>query len=533
MTGPGAPSWRAVRSDVALLAVVTAAATVPRVVWRGSGLFDIDSALLALGVRDYGFAASHPHPPFHPLTVAAAKVLAPWTGAADALVWLSLLATAALAASVYCIGRMLGGRAVGAYAGVLVALSPLVTANSGVALSYVNEAAAVAGVALAALHARRRRSRPAWLVLGLAASFAVGVRPSAALAAGVLALWAVGRDARALATTAAAGVAATLAWLVPTLWAGGGWADFQFGNQYQSRFYVFRDTALHGRWDAVHNHLAWLTHHFAAEGSWLLAAGGLAVVAGLPLWQRRGPDDGVLAAWAVPNLLFYGLVYSGWPTYHSGYALTLLGPAFVGGALALRRLHGVARDAGGFPAVGLTVLIVAVALLPTQWVSATGPALEDRHRVAAWEASWVGLEAELPANRTALFGTYEGYWALVEHDEYLTWIVEAVGDLDGGGRFQVQENQHGRADKAMFDNIRDGADDARHPVPPWVEEIAVLSGHPLNGWSIEPAVPVKRVVTLPGGARVDVLDARDIRFVEDLVPGFGTIYYGTPARVWP
>lgn len=510
------------------------ASGLPRALLRGRSPIDIDAFLLALGARSFDFAAYHPHPPYHPLSMAATKALAPWLGPAAALTWLSITAVAVLAAAVYAVGRGLGGRVVGLYAAALVGLSPLVTQNGGVSLTYASEAAATAVVAALALHARGSPTVRAWALLGAAASVAVGLRPSAAIAAGPLLLWATWRRWRGLGVAAAVGAGATLAWLVPTLVAGGGWGDFQYGNRYQTRVFVLHDPVWEGGWDAARNHLAWLAHHLRAELPWLGAVGLVALCACLPLWLRRGPHRGLLLAWAGPTLLFYGLVYGGWPLFHSGYALALLPPAVVAGAVALRNVHAAVRDAvdeRGLRAAAAVVL-AAMALSPLSWASAWDERLADRRAADAWQDSMAGLEEALPPERTALLGSYAIHWALLEHPAYLSWVVGVSVREDGLAWLQVQQVRGGVADQAYFDDVRDGPHDPPHPIPDWVQEIALIEGHPGDaGGSVTDAAP-KRVVDLPGGARLVVLDARAASTVEELVRGNGEPF-PVAGRAWP
>lgn len=522
------------RRDTAIAAGAALASGLPRALLRGRALVDIDAFLLALGARSFDFASYHPHPPYHPLSMAATKVLAPWLGPAAALTWLSVVAVAVLAAAVYAVGRGLAGRAVGSYAAALVGLSPLVTENGGVSLTYASEAAATAVVAALALHARRSPTMRTWALLGAAASVAVGLRPSAAIAAGPLLLWATWGRWRGLGAAAAAGAAATVAWLVPTLLAGGGWGDFQYGNRYQTRVFVLHDPVWEGGWEAARNHLAWLAHHLRAELPWLLAVGLVALCASLPLWLRRGPHRGFLLAWAGPTLLFYGLVYGGWPLFHAGYALALLPPAVVAGAVALRNVHAAVREAvdeRGLRAAAAVVL-AAIAVLPMAWPAGWGERLEPRREADAWHAGLAGLEEALPPDRTALLGSYAIHWALLEHPAYLTWVVGVSVGEDGLAWRQVQEVRGGVADQAYFDDVRDGPHDPPHPIPDWVQEVALIEGHPRDAGATVTAAAAKRIVELPGGARLVVLDARSAATVEELVRGHGQPF-PVAGRAWP
>lgn len=545
-------SWRAVprplaahdpwrRGDAALLLALTAVTLGTRVALRTRGTFSVDSMLLALGVRSYDFAAYHPHPPYYALVVAAAKLLAPWTGAMDALTWLSVASSVVLVGCVFAVARALAGRWAGAWAGALAVLSPLALSNGVLPLSYASEGAASALVAALALEARRSPRPASWAALAVAASIAVGLRPSAALTAGPLVAWALlspqWRQWRPWAWTFGAGAAASLAWLLPAIAAGGTWSTFRYGLSYQSRLFILSNPVWAGGSDAVRNNVAWLRHHLQAELATLAAAALLAALTALWPSRRRTPA-GFLAVWILPSLLFYGLVYAGWPIFPSGYVMGLLPALLVACAVVLRRLADLARDAllDAGPRLVALATVAGLAAAPAAWVTQWDDALEMRDRTQAFEASLDGLEEAFPADSTAVVASYLGPWMVLEHPGHLTWIIEAAATGDGEVRLQLEETRHGRSDKRFFDNLRDGSDDPAHPVPPWVRRIVLLQGHPMEG-DVPPLLdrPPDEVVRLRGGAQVAVYDAADIATVESVIAQWGTVGSSSPPAglIWP
>lgn len=509
------------------------ASFVPRVVVRSREVYSIDSALLALGVRSYDFDAYHPHPPYYPLSIAAAKAVAAVARVdeVDAVTWVSLGSVAVLALCVFGIGRALGGRAVGLVAAGLLALSPLVTENAAVPLTYTSEAAASALVGWLALRAHWRRTTLAWVLLGIGASIAVGLRPSAALTAAPLILWACRRDLAALARTALAGAAATSAWLVPAVAAGGGWSAFRYGNDYQTRFFLLHDPAWSGGSQAIANNLAWLAYHVRHELLALAVLGSLWLVTCCAP-RSGGLHRGFLWTWVLPPLAFYGLVYAGWPIFPSGYVMAVVPPAAVAAALVVRRLWCIVRDPLLPRPLGhmATAVVIAAALLPLSWLPTWDSGLEARDDAEAWARSWDGLEDVLPSNRTALLAGYSGQWTILEHPQYLIWIVEGSLDETGMLHLQIQQWAGRQPDKSYFENVRDGAPDQPHPIPSWVQEIAIVQGHPME--SGRSTVPPTRQVALPGGAVVDVYAVEGLATIEDAIPGLAD-GMPIPRLIWP
>src|SRR5687767_13106058 len=103
--GCGVVRW----TDAALATGFGLAAVATRWVHRGRALFSWDSGLLASGVVDYDFAAGHPHPPYYPLAIAVAKVLALWSTPVEGLVLAAVLFSGVLVAFTYLAARGLAG----------------------------------------------------------------------------------------------------------------------------------------------------------------------------------------------------------------------------------------------------------------------------------------------------------------------------------------------------------------------------------------------------------------------------------------
>lgn len=513
------------RLDWALAASATALALATRAAVRTTGYYSVDAGLLAVGALDYDFADYQPHPPYYPLgvflvrAVMAATPLDPLA----ALTWLCVAASGALAACTYALGRGVGGRWAGTLAALLVVASPVALRNGGVPLSYALEGAASAAVAAVAWPCHEHASSRRAIALGVAASLAVGLRPSGLVLVAPLLVWATWRDRRAMAWTVAAGAATTLAWAVPMLVAGGGLAAFLDGVAYQSRAYVLSDPVWSGGWGAVQEHLRWLAFHLRRGLPFLAALAATSLVAGFGVarnWPR--PATTFLLAWMLPGLAFYVLVYAGWPVYPDGYLMALV-PGFAVLCALLLQALAKAVTAEGVPraARSLGVAVVAgLALQPAGWVLAWDDAMEPAREAEAWEASMAGLETAFPANETALFTFVDGPWARLRHPDHLLWTAQVYLGDDGLVRAQLQEERGGHVASGFFENVADGPGPL-HPVPPWVRRVVLVEGHPqsIDFQDLRPEVE-RHTTTLPGGREVTWFDPSAYAHVEDALALF-------------
>lgn len=504
------------------MACLGAAGLATRAVLRTPGYHSIDAGLLARGIESYDFASYHPHPPFYPLVIALGNVLALWMEPLDALLWLAVIASAALVAGTFLVGFQLAGRWVGLLAALLVLASPIALRNGTAPLSYALEGAAATFVAAVAWQTRRTPDARWAAALGLATSVAVGIRPSSLVLLAPLALWGVWGSVPKLRWAVVAGAGATLVWLVPAIGLGGGWAEFRYGLEFQTRFFILAQPTWRGGWPAIETHLAWLAYHMRRGLPFVAVLTLAAVVAGLPLVRRvRRTPAGFLVAWLAPGILFYVLVYAGWPVYPDGYLMALLPAMAILAALTLTALWRIVSEPGVATPLRVAAqgVVLLLAVQPVTWLGDWPDALQAGRDASAWTQDWDGLEDQFPPNETALVALYAAPWVALEHPDYLAWFVQLAPTPDGVLHVQVQQSQNGVADKSYFDNLRDGAD-APHPIPQGIRRIVVVDGHPVESQRFV-AVALNSS-SLAGGAQAHWFDARDVVAIEDALASWDT-----------
>jgi hypothetical protein len=264
----------------------------------------------------------------------------------------------------------------------------------------------------------------------------------------------------------------------------------------------------------------------------------VAIPAALPLARRlRSRVTGFLAAWLAPGLLFYVLVYAGWPVYPDGYLLALVPGLAIAAAVVLRELWAIVRD----PMLDARLrwmaqaVVLFVVVQPISWVGHWSEALEESRNAEAWTESWRGLEQEFPPNETALLAQYGAPWVELAHPQYLAWFVQLSQGEDGVARAKLQQWQDGSTAVSYFDRVRDDQNGSQHEVPPHIRRIVVVTGHPAELVSFVSGSGVAMQSTvLPGGAQVQWFEASAVHFVEEAVPwtSIGTIppspYVGPP-----
>jgi hypothetical protein len=518
---------RARAIDVAVASAFGLLGLATRYAWRGEGLFSWDSGLLASGVRSFDFSAGHPHPPYYPLAIAMAKLLVMSFGStpAQALILLSVLASGVLAAATYLVARGSLGVPASAFAASLVILSPTALFNGIVPLTYALEGAASAAVALAAWRCRRTGARRDAVLLAVALSVAVGIRPSSMFLLAPLGLWAVWGRWVSMGWAVGAGVAATAVWAVPMLAAGGGLSDFLAGNSYQSRHVVFAHTAFHDGPSVIPENLHWLGVYVEWELAFLGAALALAAVT-VFLWARHLPQRAAtfLLAWVAWPLAFFTLVYAGWPVYPSGYVLVLVpGVAVALAVLAQSLARGLLASGAPGAARGLAVVVVVLVLaMPATWAASWHDATGGQREADAWSEAWWALERDYPANETAILTFYGWFWVRLDHPEYLAWAIVPYWNATGDVRLQVVEAQGGREDRELYADALDGSDEEPpHPIPAWVKQVVVVYGPPSREavYPLKPGLPVTNR-TLDSGMVVNVLDPSGLDSIEQAIRWF-------------
>lgn len=513
------PPWS--RRDTWAAAFVAALALASRAAFRTAAYYSVDAGLFATAALDYDFAESQPHPPYYPLVVASMRLLTPWMDPLSALSWIAVAASAFIVAGTYAVARCFAGRPTAAFAAFIVLASPLALRNGSIPLSYALEGAASVAVALAAWACRHRPTVGSAVVLGLLLSLAVGIRPSGAVLLAPLGLWATWGSWRALAWTVAAGASTTAAWFVPALAFGGGWSDFLAGVQVQSESYVLVNPIWEGGPGVVRNHAAWLLHQARREAPFFAMLAAACVVAALRVRGSMGRRPlAFLAAWLLPGLAFYLVVYAGWPVYADGYLMALLPGVAVLAALAMRALVAAVQGDGvprAAQALGMGLVFV-IAVQPATWLGQWPEAMADARGAEAWEDSMRGFEEEFPANETAVVSFYGAQWTMLRHPDHLVWSLYVYGGEDGLLHTHVRQSVGTRGDPAFFEAARTGVDAPRHPVPDWVKRIVLIEGHPFDPLAplLVPGVQTHGT-QLPGGSRVTWVAAEEIGDIEDIL----------------
>lgn len=306
--------------------LLTAAIVLSRWLFRSHYLYLMDSVNFALGLTDFSPQLHQPHPPGYFLYILVGRLaqhLLP--DANDALVAISIVASATTASLVYALTHAWFGRKAARFAGILFLFSPLAWFHGTVALIYMMEACLAALVGLLCWHACNGRPHmvvAAAVALGLAAGF----RQSTTLFLAPMWLLALWKARWCNALFALPVFAITIAaWFIPMLTASGG-AEHYF-------------TPLHDLWEwapaaqsAVSSFtgFAWLV---LTRGMLLTVAFGLCFGFALPLLFASGlpipfiPGLKIfLAAWLLPGTIFFAALF-----FHPialGYALFLAVPLF-------------------------------------------------------------------------------------------------------------------------------------------------------------------------------------------------------------
>jgi hypothetical protein len=322
---------------------------------------------------------------------------------------------------------------------------------------------------------------------------------------------------------AGVGAAATAAWAVPTLVAGGGLHWFLAGNRYQSEHAVFAHTIFQDGWGVVpenaHRLASYVPYELPFLG-WLL---GLALVT-LFLWwpaRPRGPGAPFLAVWLVPSLLFYVFLYAGWPVFPSGYVLVLVPAVAVAAAwIASALARGLRNSGAPLPALAVAAFLVGlVVALPATWAASWHEATSGQREADAWSEAWWALERDYPANETALVTYYGWFWARVDHPEYLTWGILPYWNETDDVLVHVIEGQGAHDDRPAYADAMDGDPyDPPHPIPPWVKHVVLIHAPWSRGetYVFKPGLAVENL-TLESGMPVSVLDPSGLDSIEQAI----------------
>jgi 4-amino-4-deoxy-L-arabinose transferase-like glycosyltransferase len=285
-------------------------------------------------MRHFAPAAHQPHPPGYFLYVCLARVVNRYLPDPNtALVAISIAASCGAAWMIYLLSRDWFGQGAARASVLLFLVSPLCWFHGIVALTYMVEAFFPALIGYLCWRAYKGHDAfviPAAITLALAAGF----RPSTALLLTPLLLFSI-RKARGLwlGLAVLAGIAVTLAWLLPMIAAAGGFRAYSEALAHLWFTVPGRRTTLSSPWLAVARVLtiAWI----------FVLCFGLAAI--LALWQPaesksdRVPLAGFVWVWITPGIVFFALVFLNF--VNSGYLLVLSPPVF---AFVATRLHSFA-----------------------------------------------------------------------------------------------------------------------------------------------------------------------------------------------
>ena len=198
--------------------LITLVTLVLRLLTAADGPTDWDSAQYASAVGHFDVSHGQPQPPGYWLYVITGRLIHQVTGfgVIHSLVLVAAVASAAAAGLTAVAGRDLGGRWVGAAAGVLVATCPFAWFSGSVVATYSFDMVGCALLVILAWRARPGSGHGVWAVATL--GFLAGFRPSMVQSFALLALIPVVASTRRwsrLGLTVVVGALSVAVWLVP------------------------------------------------------------------------------------------------------------------------------------------------------------------------------------------------------------------------------------------------------------------------------------------------------------------------------
>lgn len=307
-----------------LLVVATVASRWP---FRTDYLFDWDSANFALALERYDVTQHRPHPPGYPLYVAAARVLLPLAGDANAaLVAVSLVFSVLAIVALYALGRTMYGETVGRWAPLLLLASVTFWSLGGVALSYTSLAFFSTLVALLSYRILFLK-RDDLLLLAAVYALGGGFRPDLLLLlAPLFGRCLLQHPPRRLATALGLAGLGCAAWLAPTVALSGGPEAYVAALlSYGTGDVLDRYSILRRGMPALATNVGdTLAYTFYALYASALLIPGAAVgwMAGLRGAQRSAELGKLLLllTWVAPIAAFYVIIHVG----HVGYVFSFL-----------------------------------------------------------------------------------------------------------------------------------------------------------------------------------------------------------------
>jgi len=309
-----------------------------RAPFRSQYAYHWDSAQFALAMGEYDLRIGQPHAPGFYLYIVLGRLVNQLVGEPHAaLVWLSVIAGAWLAAIGYLLATSMFGRRCGAGTGLILLTSPLCWFQSEIALTTIVDSALVVSFAFVCWLAIRKGVT--WtrtiMVAALLAAVA-GVRQQSApvlipLFVYVFWGWARPRGWKLLGATALV-IGLCLGWFLPTVKSAGGLAPYLELLRLKSRFDAAKTVWGAGGMSAVMRNASLM----AIVCSVGLLVAGIASAMEFVHWvffegpasksavyRRYKTQLCVLALWIAPPMVFWTLMYVTMP----GYVLNFF-PAF-------------------------------------------------------------------------------------------------------------------------------------------------------------------------------------------------------------
>ena len=315
------------RRDWVIAAFLFVLAFALRVPFRSQFAYHWDGAQFALAIGSYDMRTSQPHPPGYFLYVMAGRVVNLFVGEPhNSLVWLSVVAGAALPAIGFLLARAMFGRDVGLVTAVILITSPLCWFYSEIALTSIVDATLVTATVLTCWVAVGRWENVFWMSVLFAA--VAGVRQqSGPILAPVwfyaLLKFSPPRWRKIVCTILLTGFFCAL-WFVPMVQTTGGIVEYLHFLKIKAHIDAAKTTwgggglaALLANADLI-GRLCWVGLLLAAVISvseFLYWVFGEQMEVKQQLYSKYGEQFCLLAFWILPMLLFWLAMYITTPGY--------------------------------------------------------------------------------------------------------------------------------------------------------------------------------------------------------------------------
>jgi hypothetical protein len=288
---------------------------------------DVDPINLLYGMREFNVAHHAPHPPGYLVYVWMLRGLhGIIRGDPFASVQLlaRLMSTATIPLVYWAVRILRPADAFAAgFAAILTAFHPFLIFHGVDAQTHTSEAFAAAILVVIVASYRRNPSLGLAALAGAALALGSAFRPSFVVAGVGPIVWAIGlRRFAHLCLAGAVSVAGALAWVLPTLEASGGYAQWRAAHDWLVNQIFFRKSSPFSS-EAIPE---FVLYSLRSTAFWLFLALAPAIVAMLARRGRRNPPDEAyrearaIAFWsAAPSILFYLGMFCSEPGYLLGF----------------------------------------------------------------------------------------------------------------------------------------------------------------------------------------------------------------------